>query len=140
MEFIASNGSVGRAVGGNRGGDVGLGRSRWTGSGCCDTVRGVTNEFGFGQPPDGPSGKQARAGSPASSAALVLLLVMLGILGYIAWQYATPAPEARPVSPRGELASDEKSTIELFQSASPSVAYITRLNEARGPFRNVETV
>ena len=46
-----------------------------------------------------------------------------------------PAPErrqgapadARPVTARGDLAEDEKSTIELFKRASPSVVYITTL-------------
>ena len=31
----------------------------------------------------------------------------------------------RAITPRGDLAADEKSTIELFQSSSPSVVYIT---------------
>ncbi|MCM3878069.1 MAG: trypsin-like peptidase domain-containing protein [Thermoanaerobaculia bacterium] len=47
-----------------------------------------------------------------------------------------PAPErrpgapadARPVAARGDLAEDEKSTIELFKRASPSVVYITTLS------------
>jgi S1-C subfamily serine protease len=36
--------------------------------------------------------------------------------------------EARPVTARGDLAEDEKSTIELFKRASPSVVYITTLS------------
>lgn len=39
--------------------------------------------------------------------------------------------EARPVTARGDLASDEKATIELFERCSPSVVYITSL--ARRP-------
>ncbi|HTS03462.1 MAG TPA: trypsin-like peptidase domain-containing protein, partial [Thermoanaerobaculia bacterium] len=42
---------------------------------------------------------------------------------------AAAAP--RPVTARGDLASDEKATIELFQRCSPSVVYITTL--ARRP-------
>ena len=34
----------------------------------------------------------------------------------------------RPVAARGDLAEDEKSTIELFKRASPSVVYITTLS------------
>jgi S1-C subfamily serine protease len=34
---------------------------------------------------------------------------------------------ARPVTARGDLAEDEKSTIELFKNASPSVVHITTL-------------
>jgi S1-C subfamily serine protease len=41
------------------------------------------------------------------------------------------AAEARPVAARGDLASDEKATIELFERCSPSVVYITSL--ARRP-------
>jgi S1-C subfamily serine protease len=52
---------------------------------------------------------------------------------------AAPAPaplkgspaEARPVTARGDLAADEKATIELFERCSPSVVYITTL--ARRP-------
>jgi S1-C subfamily serine protease len=39
--------------------------------------------------------------------------------------------EPRPVAPRGDLAEDEKATIELFRRASPSVVFITTL--AREP-------
>ncbi len=45
----------------------------------------------------------------------------------------TPA-ESRPVTPRGDLAADEKSTIELFERASPSVAYITSITRRRDFF------
>jgi len=38
-----------------------------------------------------------------------------------------PAAEPRAVTPRGDLASDEKATIELFARCSPSVVYITTL-------------
>jgi len=49
---------------------------------------------------------------------------------------AGPAPASRslapaddrPVTARGDLAEDEKSTIELFKRASPSVVYITTLS------------
>ncbi len=36
--------------------------------------------------------------------------------------------DARPITARGDLAEDEKSTIELFKRASPSVVYITTLS------------
>jgi S1-C subfamily serine protease len=38
-----------------------------------------------------------------------------------------PPAEPRPVTPRGDLAADEKATIELFRRASPSVVFITTL-------------
>src|SRR5690606_20241728 len=36
-----------------------------------------------------------------------------------------PTAASRTVVPRGDLAEDEKATIELFQAASPSVVHIT---------------
>ncbi len=47
---------------------------------------------------------------------------------------APPAP--LPVTPRGDLAEDEKATIELFRRASPSVVFITTL--AREPIGFLE--
>lgn len=35
--------------------------------------------------------------------------------------------DARPITPRGDLAEDEKTTIELFRKASKSVVYITTI-------------
>jgi S1-C subfamily serine protease len=45
------------------------------------------------------------------------------------WSGRSGAPpvEPRPVAPRGDLAADEKATIELFARCSPSVVYITTL-------------
>src|SRR4051812_24945857 len=40
-----------------------------------------------------------------------------------------PAAESRQVTPAGNLADDEKSTIDLFKAASPSVVYITTLRQ-----------
>ncbi len=45
----------------------------------------------------------------------------------------------RPVAARGDLAADEKSTIELFRQSSPSVVFITTLARRRtGLFRIAE--
>lgn len=50
----------------------------------------------------------------------------------------TPAVEPRPVTPRGDLADDEKSTISLFRAASPSVVHITTATQRLDPWtRNV---
>lgn len=48
-----------------------------------------------------------------------------------------PAPEPPPrvVAARGDLAGDERATIELFEAASPSVAFITSVTLARDIFR-----
>jgi S1-C subfamily serine protease len=40
----------------------------------------------------------------------------------------------RTIAPRGDLAADEQTTIELFRNASPSVAYITTLAYQRDAF------
>jgi S1-C subfamily serine protease len=46
----------------------------------------------------------------------------------------TPEVEPRAVTPRGELAADERATIELFRQTSPSVVYITTLSQRRDIF------
>ena len=47
--------------------------------------------------------------------------------------------EPRPVAARGDLAADEKATIELFRQSSPSVVFITTLARRRtGLFRIAE--
>ena len=92
--------------------------------------------YGYAPPPP------RRRGGP------VVLPVLLGLLaGWIVFNLmqrysgggAATAParlkgapaESRPVTARGDLASDEKATIELFERCSPSVVYITSL--ARRP-------
>ena len=45
-----------------------------------------------------------------------------------------PRAAPRPVAPRGELLSDEKSTITLFRQASPSVVNITAIGVERDLF------
>ncbi len=46
-----------------------------------------------------------------------------------------PPAAPLPVTPRGDLAEDEKATIELFRRTSPSVVFITTLSrQARGFF------
>ena len=61
-----------------------------------------------------------------------LLVVILGLVLYLAWMLIAPhfdnlhAPDAAPrtVTPRGDLAADEKATIELFDSSSSAVVHI----------------
>lgn len=67
---------------------------------------------------------QNRRGLLMLAAALLAVLVFWQIKP---WLFGVRDRNARPraVTARGELAADEKSTIELFKSVSPSVVFIT---------------
>jgi len=71
---------------------------------------------------------------------LMLLLVVLVVVLIIAqmkpWfrSLHDKGSAPRTVAPRGDLAQDERSTIELFGRVSPSVVYITNLAVQRSPF------
>ncbi len=69
----------------------------------------------------------------------VLLLVIIGAVVYLLYQSFQPGlfdPNAQPraVMARGDLASDEKNTIDIFRNASPSVVYITTIAVQRNLF------
>ena len=71
---------------------------------------------------------------------LVWCVFLLGVA--LAWLFARgyfdnlhdPDAVPRIVTPRGDLAAEEKSNIELFRLSSPSVVYITRLAMRRDRF------
>ncbi|HBH61422.1 MAG TPA: 2-alkenal reductase [Nitrospiraceae bacterium] len=70
---------------------------------------------------------------------LILLLILLAAAGF--WWYMShptsildPKAKPRAVTARGDLAEDEKNTIELFDTVSPSVAYITSIELRRNLF------
>src|SRR5437773_1464379 len=72
---------------------------------------------------------------------LALLLLAVGVLAYVVGGWVriggpTNDPNAAPrtVAARGDLAADEKATIDLFKQASPSVVYITTLAVQRDRF------
>ncbi|UCF66952.1 MAG: trypsin-like peptidase domain-containing protein [Acidobacteriota bacterium] len=80
-----------------------------------------------------------------------LLAVVVLALGFVVgrqfrdWEGWLRSPaqnvEPRPVVARGDLASDESATIELFRQASPSVVYITSLTLTRDWFSlNVQQI
>ncbi|HHI81486.1 MAG TPA: PDZ domain-containing protein [Planctomycetes bacterium] len=65
------------------------------------------------------------------------LLILCGVL---LWRFArfelalhNPRAQAKPVTARGDLAEDEKATIQLFRAASPSVVFITTSQEQKPP-------
>ena len=68
------------------------------------------------------------------------LLVASGFAAGLAWgprvfgQDRGRQAEPRTVTARGDLAQDERSTIDLFRSAAPSVVYITSLSVRRNLF------
>jgi S1-C subfamily serine protease len=73
--------------------------------------------------------------------ALLALAVVLVVRLAGAWlDRRAPAPEPRPVTPRGDLAADEKATIELFRAASPSVVFITTVARGFTGFFEIEEV
>ena len=53
------------------------------------------------------------------------------------WQRNGMDPDAAPraITPRGELAAEEKTSTAIFRQASPSVVYITTLATEHNPFR-----
>ncbi|MGE3315022.1 MAG: S1C family serine protease [Planctomycetaceae bacterium] len=61
----------------------------------------------------------------------ILLIVVAAMyfqyIGLIPGPLLNPNAAPRLVTPRGDLAGDEKAQIELFQQASPSVAHVTSL-------------
>ena len=70
-----------------------------------------------------------------AAVATLLLVVALLVVLWLAWPVlrswrAVPEAIPRTVIARGDLADDEKNTIGVFESASPSVAYITTTQRA----------
>src|SRR5207237_9310514 len=59
----------------------------------------------------------------------LIVLLLIGIGALLVWHFffnhGTPAVDPRPVAPRGDLAGDEKSTIDLFREAGTSGVFIT---------------
>ncbi len=60
------------------------------------------------------------------------------LCGVLLWRYArtdfslhNPKAQPKPISARGDLAQDEKATIQLFRAASPSVVFITTTQSKR---------
>ncbi len=67
---------------------------------------------------------------------LLVLLAASGIWWYASQPVSPYDPEARPrvVAARGDLAEDEKNSIELFEATSASVVYITSIELRRSLF------
>ncbi len=72
--------------------------------------------------------------SPRSSSLKGWTLVLVFLLGYAVAQWVrdwrgeplhNPSAEPRTIMPRGDLADDERSTVDLFRERSPAVVFIT---------------
>lgn len=76
---------------------------------------------------------------PGGNKNTLWVLVAVGIISWLVFQTIQPTlldPKAVPraVEARGDLAMDEKNTIEIFSSAAPSVVYITSIAVRRNLF------
>jgi S1-C subfamily serine protease len=66
---------------------------------------------------------------------LTLVVGLVWILGNrLRSDFTMSNAAPRTVTPRGDLAADERATIELFRQASPAVVYITTLTQRRDLF------
>jgi len=72
-------------------------------------------------------------GAGGSPLAWVLPLALTGLVVVLGWRLyqlsprdgRDPSAQTRPVTPRGDLAADEKTTIDLFRAASPAVVQVS---------------
>ena len=75
------------------------------------------------------------------SVAVVAVLLIWQLLPWIERTLTGPQAEPRAVTPRGDLAADEKATIEIFERAKGSVVFITTQRQVVDPWtRNVFNV
>ncbi|MDA1163680.1 MAG: trypsin-like peptidase domain-containing protein [Planctomycetota bacterium] len=70
-----------------------------------------------------------------------LVVLLLGLTGVLIYRQAfwhssllNPSADSRAITPRGDLAADELSTIELFQRVSPAVVHVTSVAVLRNVF------
>ncbi|RMH02867.1 MAG: PDZ domain-containing protein [Planctomycetota bacterium] len=97
----------------------------------------------FQPPPPPPPSRPGRGPLLLALAALAMALVAswrAGLFGF--GRLHDPAARPRTVAARGDLAEEEKATIELFQAAAPAVVNIRTTELRRNPWslRVVETL
>src|SRR4051812_13895380 len=77
-----------------------------------------------------PFEPRARSGVlPMLVTAFIAVAITIVVWKYFLAPTLQPAPESRQVTPAGNLAEDEKSTIGLFKSTGPSVVFITTIRQ-----------
>ncbi len=87
-------------------------------------------------PPPAPPPRSRRSVVPLA-VVVWIMVVQFGITaaGLLTWRYWIDPPyQPRLVNPRGDLAADEQTTIELYNKLRPSVVHITTLTDGRDPF------
>jgi S1-C subfamily serine protease len=73
--------------------------------------------------------------------AVISVLVATHVLGWIDTAFTKEPAAPRPVTPRGDLAADEKSTIELFEHSRDAVVYISTVERVMDFWsRNIFTI
>ena len=74
--------------------------------------------------------------STMKSIYIVVITLVVGWLLFQTFQPSLHNPKAvpRPIEARGDLAADEKNTIDIFRNAAPSVVYITSIAVRRNLF------
>jgi S1-C subfamily serine protease len=73
--------------------------------------------------------------------AAILFLLSLAVKPWLELALVSYDAEPRAVTARGDIAGDEQATIEIFESASPSVVYISTTAEQSSPWtRNLTEV
>ncbi len=75
--------------------------------------------------------------SRGSRSFLIFVLIVIALWFIFDFKNYIPlnqSADPRPVAARGELAEDEKNTIDIFRNTSPSVVYITSIALRRGIF------
>ena len=84
--------------------------------------------------------EQLRRTGWAIAGALILLSAW-SVIPAIGQRVAINEVSPRPVTPRGDLGADEKSTIDLFQKARASVVYINTRERVLDPWtRNLSSI
>lgn len=75
---------------------------------------------------------------PGSLKPFIILLIIAGMLWYLFggqdWRSVNRNAEPRAITARGDLAEDEKNTIDIFRESAPSVVFITSLAVRRNLF------
>jgi S1-C subfamily serine protease len=84
----------------------------------------------FEYEPQAPHPRPGQQPSQSRSWLPTLTLILVVLAGWLSFREfrrieAPPAVEPRAVTPRGDLADDERATIAIFENASPSVVFIT---------------